>query len=46
MLATALGQQAAWLDVARTDPDLDALRGRAEFRDLLLAFSDRAGPAG
>ncbi|MCA1685513.1 MAG: hypothetical protein LC745_05915, partial [Planctomycetia bacterium] len=46
MLATALGQQAAWLEVARTDPDLDALRGHTGFGELIRAFSDRTGPSG
>jgi tetratricopeptide (TPR) repeat protein len=46
MLATALGQGATWLEMARTDPDLDALRDHAEFRNLLAALSDQAGPGG
>jgi tetratricopeptide (TPR) repeat protein len=46
MLATALGQEPAWLDVARTDPDLDALRGQTAFGELILTFSEQRGPAG
>lgn len=45
-LAAALGQRAAWLDAARTDADLDTLRGHAGFRDLLLNFSGPPNPAG
>ena len=44
MLATALGLQAAWLEVARTDPDLDPLRGHAGFGELILAFSPTKRP--
>jgi eukaryotic-like serine/threonine-protein kinase len=39
-LASALGQGGRWVDLARTDPDLDLLRDLDEFRDLLRAFSD------
>jgi hypothetical protein len=40
MLATALGQQPAWAEVARTDPDLEAIRDQADFADLLRTLSD------
>jgi tetratricopeptide (TPR) repeat protein len=46
MLAAALGQEEKWLEVARTDPDLDALRGQSEFRDLIQAFSGRPDAGG
>ncbi|HEX8203605.1 MAG TPA: tetratricopeptide repeat protein, partial [Isosphaeraceae bacterium] len=41
LLESALTQDASWADVARTDPDLGALRARAEFGDLLRSFSAR-----
>ncbi|HMB07562.1 MAG TPA: protein kinase, partial [Isosphaeraceae bacterium] len=46
MLAAALGQGSAWLALAQTDPDLDALRDQDGFRSLLRTFADRPGPAG
>jgi eukaryotic-like serine/threonine-protein kinase len=46
MLATTLAQGAAWVEVARTDPDLDALRDQADFQNLLRTFADQPGPAG
>jgi tetratricopeptide (TPR) repeat protein len=46
MLATALGQKPSWAEVARTDPDLDALRDQAVFPDLLRAFAPASDPAG
>jgi tetratricopeptide (TPR) repeat protein len=46
MLATALGQQDKWAEIARTDPDLDVLRGQREFRDLLQTFSGRPDAGG
>jgi tetratricopeptide (TPR) repeat protein len=45
-LAAALAQDAAWCKVARTDHDLDALRGLAGFSDLLRTFSESPGPPG
>jgi tetratricopeptide (TPR) repeat protein len=35
MLAAVLVREAAWLRVARSDPDLDALRTQAEFQEIL-----------
>ena len=46
MLATALGQEPAWAEVARTDPDLDAIRDQAVFPDLLRTFAACVGPRG
>jgi serine/threonine protein kinase/predicted Zn-dependent protease len=46
MLAGALGQEKKWLEIARTDPDLDVLRGHRAFRDLLQAFSGRPDAGG
>jgi serine/threonine protein kinase/tetratricopeptide (TPR) repeat protein len=40
LLATALGQGGRWYEVARTDPDLDALRDQEAFRNVLRAFAD------
>jgi len=44
MLATALAQGSAWAEVARTDPDLDALHDQAVFPDLLRTFAHASGP--
>jgi hypothetical protein len=46
MLATALGQQPAWAEDARTDPDLEAIRDQANFSDLLRTLSDPPGHTG
>ena len=46
MLATALSHGPAWAEVARTDPDLDAIRDHSVFRDLLRTFADAPGAAG
>jgi len=46
VLATALGQSPSWVETARTDPDLDALRDHAGFRGLLQAFAGSLPPAG
>jgi tetratricopeptide (TPR) repeat protein len=45
-LATALAQQPAWAEVARTDPDLEAIRDQAEFADLLRTLTDPTGHTG
>jgi hypothetical protein len=40
MLATALGQEPAWAQIAVTDPDLETIHDQAGFADLIRTFSD------
>jgi len=44
MLAAALNQGSRWLEIARTDRDLDALRDWRQFRDLIKTFADQGRP--
>jgi serine/threonine protein kinase/Tfp pilus assembly protein PilF len=46
MLATALGQEPAWAQIAVTDPDLEPIHDQAGFADLIRTFSDPSGHTG
>jgi tetratricopeptide (TPR) repeat protein len=46
MLATALGQEPAWAQIAVTDPDLESIRDQAGFTDLIRTFADPPGHTG
>jgi eukaryotic-like serine/threonine-protein kinase len=45
LLSIALGQDAAWIEIARSDPDLAAIRDDPGFRNLLRGLSDESGAA-